>query len=152
MSEPQVVLFVCTGNYYRSRYAELYFNGRVPPGASWLAESRGFAPTPRNPGAISPTVPARLAVAGLQMPSEVRMPLLLGEDDLRRASAIIALDADEHLPYVEALFPSWRDSFRYWRIADLGGMSIDEALSAIDRAVDRLLQELLPHSPDLDIP
>lgn len=38
------VLFLCTGNYYRSRYAEILFNsvaGRM--GLPWRASSRGLA-------------------------------------------------------------------------------------------------------------
>ena len=40
----KVVLFLCTGNYYRSRYAEKMFNLIAPaecPG--WTAVSRGIA-------------------------------------------------------------------------------------------------------------
>src|SRR5271165_5168046 len=40
----QVVLFLCTGNYYRSRFAEEMFNFLAPvkcPG--WTAVSRGIA-------------------------------------------------------------------------------------------------------------
>ena len=40
----KVVLFLCTGNYYRSRYAEEMFNLIAPaecPG--WTAVSRGIA-------------------------------------------------------------------------------------------------------------
>src|SRR3989442_11739004 len=38
------ILFLCTGNYYRSRFAEILFNsvaGRM--GLSWRASSRGLA-------------------------------------------------------------------------------------------------------------
>ena len=40
----KTVLFLCTGNYYRSRFAEVLFNsvaGRT--GLSWRASSRGLA-------------------------------------------------------------------------------------------------------------
>ena len=40
----KTVLFLCTGNYYRSRFAEELFNheaGRA--GLYWTAQSRGFA-------------------------------------------------------------------------------------------------------------
>ncbi len=143
MSDPNIVLFVCTGNYYRSRYAELYFNWRVPPEASWRAESRGFRLSEQNVGPISPLVPTRLAAAGLVAPNEQRMPLVLSEEDLRRSRYIVALDADEHPPYVERLFPNWRDQFRYWRIGDLGFMTSEDALPAIEHAVDELIHELV---------
>ena len=40
----KTVLFLCTGNYYRSRFAEVLFNsvaGKM--GLSWRASSRGLA-------------------------------------------------------------------------------------------------------------
>src|SRR3984957_17882635 len=46
MAKPgdRTVLFLCTGNYYRSRFAEIVFNsvaGRM--GLPWRASSRGLA-------------------------------------------------------------------------------------------------------------
>ncbi len=41
---PPTVLFLCTGNYYRSRFAEALFNavaGKM--GLPWKATSRGLA-------------------------------------------------------------------------------------------------------------
>jgi protein-tyrosine-phosphatase len=38
------VLFLCTGNYYRSRFAEELFNHHADrAGLSWIAHSRGLA-------------------------------------------------------------------------------------------------------------
>lgn len=147
MVEPQIVLFICTGNYYRSRYAELYFNARVPVGAGWRAESRGFAPDASNVGPIARSVLARLAAGSIAAPVEVRMPLSLTQNDLEQARYIVALDAAEHPPYVEHLFPHWRDQFRYWQVADLGFMSVEDALSGIERAVDTLIAELIADFP-----
>ena len=42
--QESTVLFLCTGNYYRSRFAEVLFNsvaGRM--GLPWRASSRGLA-------------------------------------------------------------------------------------------------------------
>ena len=40
----KTLLFLCTGNYYRSRYAEELFNHRAAPaGLNWRAQSRGLA-------------------------------------------------------------------------------------------------------------
>jgi len=50
----KTVLFLCTGNYYRSRYAEILFNAKAKEmGLEWNAVSRGLAPDPRNPGPMS---------------------------------------------------------------------------------------------------
>ena len=49
MSDPEAappkVLFICTGNYYRSRFAEILFNALAREAhLHWIAESRGIAP------------------------------------------------------------------------------------------------------------
>jgi protein-tyrosine phosphatase len=142
VSQYQIVLFICTGNFYRSRYAELYFNARAIPTLGWRAESRGFQLSADNVGSIATCVPDRLAALGLHVAPDVRCPLLLQEPDLVRASRIIALDAVEHPPYVEALFPAWRHRFSYWQIPDVDGMRVEEALCIIEREVVALLDQL----------
>ena len=40
----RTVLFLCTGNYYRSRFAEILFDSvAVKMGLPWKASSRGLA-------------------------------------------------------------------------------------------------------------
>ena len=136
------VLFVCTGNYYRSRYAELYFNARIAPALGWRADSRGFEPSPHNPGPINADVLRRLNERGLLPPGEQRQPQLLVEADLEAADRVIALDESEHLPYVQRLFPHRSGHFAYWRVADLHAMTIAEALGAIEELVDGVIAEL----------
>ncbi|HEU5087459.1 MAG TPA: low molecular weight phosphatase family protein [Roseiflexaceae bacterium] len=136
------VLFVCTGNYYRSRYAELYFNARIAPELGWRADSRGFEPSPHNPGPINADVLRRLSEHGLQAPGEQRQPRILAEADLEAAERVIALDEIEHMPYVQRLFPHWHAHFAYWRVADLHAMTVAEALGAIEELVDGVIAEL----------
>jgi protein-tyrosine phosphatase len=139
---PRAVLFVCTGNYYRSRYAELLFNAIRPTTLDWRAVSRGFDPSPFNSGHIAASVLARMTDRGLKAPTELTFPRRLSEDDLHSASRIIALDAHEHLPYVADTFPTWRERFDYWHVPDLDRMSADEALGLIEFNVEALLREL----------
>jgi hypothetical protein len=41
--KPKIMLFLCTGNYYRSRFAELLFNHLAKQrGLDWQATSRGL--------------------------------------------------------------------------------------------------------------
>jgi protein-tyrosine phosphatase len=148
MSECQIVLFICTGNYYRSRYAELYFNARATPMLGWRAESRGFCLSADNVGPIAACVPDRLSTCALPVPAATRFPLQLQEQDLIRANRIIALDEVEHRSYVETLFPAWRQRIGYWRVSDVAGMRVEEALRAIEHEVDALLDELTTSDHD----
>jgi|HigsolmetaAR202D_1030399.scaffolds.fasta_scaffold00041_56 Protein-tyrosine-phosphatase len=144
VSETKIVQFICTGNYYRSRYAELYFNARVAEDSGWRADSRGFAPTPLNPGSISQKTLERIKAGGYRYDQAAveRKPLLLQEEDLKQASYIVALDKSEHTPYVKRMFPEWMDRFHFWVIPDIGFMTVDAALAGIEQAVDQLIDEL----------
>ncbi len=139
---PRTVLMVCTGNYYRSRYAELLFNALVPADLGWRADSRGFAPTPWNAGPIAPVVLDRLSIAGIAPPARLRGPIRLAPADLEAADMLVALDEKEHRPYVEGLGQPWSGRFRLWVVPDLHEWPVERALPAIDQAVYALLAEL----------
>ncbi len=56
------VLFLCTGNYYRSRFAEILFNsvaGRM--GLPWKATSRALA-LERGSGNVGPMAPTAVTL------------------------------------------------------------------------------------------
>src|SRR5262245_2195241 len=77
------LLFICTGNYYRSRYAELWFTARgAALAADWRAESRGFRLSSANVGPIAPCVLERLTARAVPHPPASRFPLQLREHDL----------------------------------------------------------------------
>jgi protein-tyrosine phosphatase len=141
-SRPQTVLFVCTGNYYRSRYAELLFNALAPAGLGWRADSRGFAPGPWNPGPIAPVVLERLSAAGIVPPARLRDPMRLTMADMEAADLLIALDETEHRPYVAGLGQPWAGRFRLWVVPDLHEWPVERALPTIDHEVRGLLAEL----------
>jgi protein-tyrosine phosphatase len=140
-SEIQTVLFVCTGNYYRSRYAEELFNARVPATLGWRADSRGFEPSPANPGPISRSARQRLQSLGIA-PAAFRDPIRLREADLGQARLVVMLDEHEHRPYMQDRFPNWEGRVTYWRIADLWALTVDQALGLIDQEVERLIETL----------
>ena len=108
----KTLLFVCTGNYYRSRFAELYFNACVPGELGWLAEARGFEPSPLNPGPIARSTLAQLDRLGIGYEAP-RQPLRLSVADMEAATRIIMLDEDEHVAYVRRLFPEWHGRVEY---------------------------------------
>ncbi|MDZ4718970.1 MAG: low molecular weight phosphatase family protein [Roseiflexaceae bacterium] len=140
--QERTVLFVCTGNYYRSRYAEYLFNATIPPELNWRAESRGFEPSPQNPGPISSDTAKRLRERGIA-PEQFREPLQLTEADLEQADLVVMLDENEHRPYLQNGFAVWEQRVTYWQVADLlWGFTPDQALSLIDQEVAQLIKEL----------
>ena len=69
----QIVLFLCTGNYYRSRFAEILFNIYARDrGVPWNAVSRGIAVDLGidNVGPVSWAVVLGLEERGYQLPGE----------------------------------------------------------------------------------
>jgi protein-tyrosine phosphatase len=138
----QTILFVCTGNYYRSRYAEMLFNATKPASLPWIAISRGFDPSPMNPGPIAQVVIERMRERGFPAPDPLPHPRRLKEADLHNAGRIIALDAHEHPAYVDNFFPAWRSQFAFWRVPDLDRMGASEALGLIEANVAWLLDAL----------
>ncbi len=144
MSVQHTLLFLCTGNYYRSRYAEMLFNATKPTTFNWHAVSRGFDPSPFNPGPIANVVMERLQANGhpISTGADLPHPKRLAEADLHNAARIIALDAHEHPPYVRHWFPAWGDRIEYWHVADLDRVGAGEALSLIESNVEVLIREL----------
>ena len=128
----KTVLFLCTGNYYRSRFAEILFN-RLVEGTSlrWRAVSRGLAPDKgTNVGPIS-----KHAIAGSDRGHSV------GRQDPRSAAGcrgrsgrrwIVAVKEAEHRPILTARFPGG-PSVDYWHIDDLDAAEPAEALEHLER-------------------
>ena len=138
------VLFLCTGNYYRSRFAERLFNALAGPARlGWQAASRGLHPSPANIGPLSPDAASELARRGIAPEAAPRFPLQLQESDLRQADLIIALNEAEHRPLLQARFPGWEARAHYWHIPDLGEAPASRALPEAEREVRALVQRLL---------
>src|SRR3954462_8242741 len=96
----KTVLFLCTGNYYRSRFAEILFNSvAAKMGLSWQALSRGLA-LERGVNNVGPMAASALAaLQALGIPSGdaiTRLPAPVTADELARADRIIALKHAEH--------------------------------------------------------
>lgn len=145
LSSKNILLFLCTGNYYRSRFAETLFNVQAERSAiHWQATSRGLATEliSRNDGPISPHATKGLAARGIPVGQDIRYPIQLEEADLRQAVRVIALHEAEHRPYLEARFPGWADRVEYWHIPDNYQTPVDEALAAIEENVLRLISEI----------
>jgi len=146
----KTVLFLCSGNYYRSRYAEIVFNELARASQmGWVAASAGLLPEhfAVNPGPISPTVIRVARERGLFVPEPARAPRAVTAHDLATANRIIALKESEHRPILVAHFPEWADRVVYWNIHDVDVAPPSETLPLIERAVAALVEELKTPSP-----
>ena len=139
----KIILFLCTGNYYRSRFAEYLFNALAEKeGLSWRADSRGLA-TERgvnNVGPMSPYIVERLASLGISIRDRDRFPHQASPEDFTAARKIIALDESEHRPLMEQRFPEWAEAIEYWLVHDIDKTSPDLALAEIERLVCDLIR------------
>ena len=141
----QKLLFLCTANYYRSRFAEMLFNHLARERKlEWTASSRGLAvgPPPDGVGVISRTAAKGLRSRGVRLGFYHRPPKQVKRQDFARADLVIALDEQEHRPYMKWWFPEWADRVEYWQVGDLHSKNADEALSLADREVRALIQRL----------
>jgi protein-tyrosine phosphatase len=139
------ILFICTGNYYRSRFAEMLFNAHASRlGLSWRADSRGLVTEwgAGNIGPISPFVLQKLKMLGIPVEAHIRAPIQLKKTDLEEADLVIALDATEHGPLMKRRFAAWSDRVIYWNVSDLHGMNAEDALSRIENNVTTLIKHL----------
>ncbi|MFY9657669.1 MAG: low molecular weight phosphatase family protein [Methylocystis sp.] len=147
----KIVLFLCTGNYYRSRFAEEFFNFCAPQDcAGWTAASRGIAVDRghNNVGPIAAATVGALQKRGLNFErGDARAPLQLQMSDLEAADHIVALKFAEHFPLMEQRFPSFVASddasrIEYWRVDDVDAMTPEKALPLIEEEVYGLMRRL----------
>jgi protein-tyrosine phosphatase len=139
------VLFLCTGNYYRSRFAEHLFNHLAEERElAWRADSRGLSNEtgPWKTGPIS-----QFALEGLharKIPSREahREPVYCEELDLHQADLVIALKEAEHRPLMTRRFPAWVERIEYWHIHDIDMALPEAALAELEQLVRELVDRL----------
>src|SRR6516164_6060270 len=116
------VLFLCTGNYYRSRFAEVLFNSVARKmSLPWKALSRGLALERgvNNVGPMAASAVKALEARGLHAVSEYgRFPIQVMVDDFEAAHWIVALKEAEHLPLLQERFPAWAEKVEFWQVDD----------------------------------
>jgi translation initiation factor 1 len=138
----KTVLFLCTGNYYRSRFAEVLFNsvaGKM--GLPWQASSRGLALERgiNNVGPMAVAAVKALEALGVRAAEAVtRLPAQVTTDDLDMADRIVALKQAEHLSLLQERFPAWAENVEFWHVDDA-----PEVLGLIEQEVMGLVARIL---------
>jgi protein-tyrosine phosphatase len=138
------VLFICTGNYYRSRFAEAVFNHHAEAlNLPLRAFSRGLAIHLVPPQfLLSPHTEQHLTARNMDVRHTAPDRRQLSEDDLAAAQIIVALKDDEHRPMIRTKFPEWEKKVVYWDVGDQPEVSPDEGLAEIERRVLDLIEQL----------
>ena len=143
-SEMKRALFLCTGNYYRSRFAEELFNHHARrEGLNWRASSRALAieKGADNLGPISPFTARALSERNIS-PSRSRLPAACCIQDLEIADLIVAMKEAEHRALLEDRFAGWQDRVTYWHVGDIDSARPDEATALIDYKVRNLIRNI----------
>ncbi len=140
-----LTLFVCTGNFYRSRHAEAFFNWHATKlDLRHRAFSRGLLTSlvADEPTLISRDTQRRMGELGIPMHLTGEAPTQLRRRDLERAHHTIALKRDEHYAMMLESHPEWADRIDYWAVHDIDCAHPDEALPQIEKQVLELVQKL----------
>ncbi len=136
------VLFLCSGNYYRSRFAEAVFNFHAARrGLAARAFSRGLAThlVLDYPDLISPHTVAALAQRGIPLSCASPRPCPARIADFATAHRIIAMKEAEHRVMLAAQHPGWEDRVEYWHADDVDAGTPATVLPVIEQRVLAIL-------------
>lgn len=144
---PKKILFLCTGNYYRSRFAEELFNLKASKvKIPYFADSAALAleTASGNFGPISWHAIDGLQSRGLIIGQgqAIRQPKSVSKSDLESAFLIVAMNRCEHHPMISANHPEWLAQVRFWEVADIDVVEPADALAKIEWLVDALIKSL----------
>jgi protein-tyrosine phosphatase len=139
------VLFLCTGNYYRSRFAEYLFNDLARKRElDWVADSRGLGLDRgiKTIGPISWFTAIELRLRGINLDNDERFPIQVQEEDFQTADIVIAVNETEHLPFIVERFAKWQHKIEYWLIGDSHRVFPPIALRQLEKKAEELIDQL----------
>ena len=138
------ILFLCNGNYYRSRFAEIFFNWHAEQRKlRWRAESRGLALVMANPGPMSRYTVARLKHHGISVEAYQRFPIEATHHDFAAAQHVVAVKESEHRHQIQARFPTHLQRVEFWEVHDLDCVGPEVTIPHLEREVLALMDRLV---------
>lgn len=144
MMRQKSVLFVCTGNFYRSRFSEIYFRNLCENfNLNIEVFSVGFEVYKMsNKGPISKYTAEYLQELGIDFIKD-RFPIQLEKEHFHHYDRIIAMDEKEHKPMSQIYFPEFSDRLEYWRFEDIQFIDPYTVLPKLKARIDIFFDELL---------
>ena len=141
------VLFLCTGNYYRSRLAEellRYSVGKAGLEVKCDSAGLGKIPNPSNAGPVGIAVLEYLRTRGIPSSSLGRHPRKWTPTDIQAADIIVCMNEAEHRVMFESqVLPfEYHNQAVYWHIPDVEEDPDLVGPGLIDEEVRSLLEKL----------
>jgi len=144
MSPSDRILFLCTANYYRSRFAELYCNHLAElRGLAVRSDSAGLEMTQWrhvNPGELSGHAERALKDLGIPIEQPPRAPKQFASSMITDGVRAIALSEREHRPMIARDFPELVGRIEFWSVEDVDLEVPDRALRRIRESVESCLE------------
>ena len=146
MDGMKTVLFLCTGNYYRSRFAEEVFNFYANKNdLDWRADSAGLKVAEtrdENPGTMSIWALDELLRIGIYPTEYLREPKDVDESNFRSSDKKIAISLSEHKSMMETKFPEFLSETTFWEVEDieleLPAVALEKLVKQVKSLIDQL--------------
>lgn len=139
----QNILFLCSDNYFLSRFAENYFNSlALEQGLDCWAESRGFQIRPNNVQAISQHAVRELERRGISIAEPFRYATVVQDADFEFFDSIIVINEEQSWPPMLANFTGCPGHIETWTIAGSNSADPSESLSVLECKVRTLVERL----------
>ena len=137
------ILFICTGNFYRSKFCEAFMENegkvlKIPI----RTMSRGFEISLADKvasiyGETSPYTIQRLDQLGIDCGKVKKRRTPVSQHDINSNDIIVIIDKAEHSPYMENFdFPENRTVF--WEVKDIADWTAKETLDELEKSCHKL--------------